>query len=62
MWGTIIVIALLVTSGVYWFFVIRRMNRKTEAMRQAACIITDLPLNSSMKEFKRMHKEMNKDK
>ncbi len=56
MWD-IIVMAMVVCAGLYSLFIIRRMNRETEAMRQAACIIMGLPQNTAMKEFKRMYKE-----
>lgn len=65
MWHTIITIkvltyVVLAIPVVFGIALAWRQHRKTEATRQATCIIMGLPRNTSMKEFKRMHKEMNK--
>lgn len=57
MWS-IVILAVVVAGAIASVILMRRECRKTEAMRQAACIIMGLPQNTPMKEFKRMHKEM----
>lgn len=57
---SIVILVMAVVGMIVSVILVRRECRKTEAMRQAACILMGLPQNTSMKELRRMYKEMNK--